>query len=83
MKRCGVTFSCNGDVDNIGKNITLYIGTNVNFANGVKWNIEGGEFKCGLYTESSDELKFNIKSQSGVFRKDLNFTAYSEIAFLL
>ncbi|HAY34039.1 MAG TPA: hypothetical protein DCY06_07855 [Bacteroidetes bacterium] len=56
----GVTFSCNGDVDNNGKNISVYVGTNINFADGVKWNIDGGEFKSGLFPDSPNELKVNI-----------------------
>ncbi|MBK8984097.1 MAG: hypothetical protein IPM38_17720 [Ignavibacteria bacterium] len=42
-----INFNCNGDVSNNGKNISLYVGTIVNFADGVKWNIDGGEFKTG------------------------------------
>ncbi|HAY35171.1 MAG TPA: hypothetical protein DCY06_13660, partial [Bacteroidetes bacterium] len=70
----GVTFSCKGDVDNNGKNISIYVGTNINFADGVKWNIDGGEFKSGLYPDSPNELKVNMKSQSGAYWNGIDFT---------
>ena len=71
----GVTsFNCNGDVNNDGKNISLYVGTTVNFADGVKWNITGGEFKSGLFPDSPNQLKVNMKSQSGAYWSGIDFT---------
>jgi len=81
MKRCGVTFSCNGDVENNGKNISIYVGTNINFADGVKWNIDGGEFKSGLYHQFPAVLKVYIKSQNGFFRSGLDFIVFRKIVF--
>ena len=69
-----INFNCNGDVNNDGKNISLYVGTTVNFADGVKWNITGGEFKSGLFPDSPNQLKVNMKSQSGAYWNGIDFT---------
>lgn len=67
----GVTFNCNGNVYNNGKNVTVYVGTNINFAHGVKWDFSGGEFRCGLYPDEPNELKVNMNAQQHSYWKGL------------
>ncbi|MBK8983431.1 MAG: hypothetical protein IPM38_14190 [Ignavibacteria bacterium] len=74
-----LNFNCNGDVNNNGKNITLYVGTTVNFADEVKWNIDSGDFKTGLYPDTPNEFKVNMKSQSGAYWRGINFIGCGEI----
>lgn len=50
-----ITFDCDSIVNSNGYDISIYTGTHISFANNAYWNINGGDFRCGLTDPENSE----------------------------